>query len=865
MKKYIFNLIIITAVLCHGNAIGQAVDEPEYKEMWKNLTPGVTLAEISQKAEAYFADKDQGRGSGYKQWKRWEYKMQNRLMPDGTIPNVEAMNWDAYKELVSSGMQYGDDDPESTYGYWSFSAPTSYSLGAGWNGGIGRVNCIAFHPTNSNIIYIGLPAGGMWRTTNGGTSWTCLTDGMPSIGVSGIAVHHIHPNIIYILTGDGDASDTQSIGVLKTTDGGVTWYPTGLSWNVTDFKRGFKLRMHPDNPDILFAATTTGIFKTTNGGTSWTNPITSGTIWDIQFKPGDPTTMYATRRFSNNAGQFWRSTNSGDTWSQITSGVPTNATRMEIGVTPASVSRVYLLAGPATAINFFVGVFLSTNSGASFSTQSNSPNLLGYDENGNDNAHQTTFDLAIAVSRTNSAQVMTGGINIWTSSNSGVNWTIRSHWWEAGNTIGYTHADIHFMAINPLNNYLYVASDGGIFRTTNFGQSWTDLTPGIGATMWYKIAGTEANSNLIIGGTQDNGSNKWTGGSGIVHMRGADGMDCMIDHSNSNILYTSRQDGGLEKSTNGGSTFTWIKPGGSVGSWVTPYVMNPSNSSIIYGGYETGIYKSTNGGSSWTNTGGDGRSAMAHGVNNTSRVYAASGTTFRMSSDAASTWTIYTAPGSVTGIAVDPANSLRVFITVAGFTAGQKVYRSTNGGSSWTNISGNLPNVPMNCIVYQTGSVDGIYVGTDIGVFYRDNNLNTWVPYMNGLPTVPIFDLVINHSASLIRAGTYGRGLWTSDLWTACPSSYFLSQGNDPSNPNYTGFQLYQASSTVTSSRIITGGIGTDVTYQAGGSITLTTGFHAKAGNKFKAGLGACYTNLVLTDGILEEEDENIIEDLYDQ
>jgi hypothetical protein len=854
MKRYIIHFIMIAAFLFAGNVRGQDADT-DFQHLWRNVAPGTKLADLQKQAEEYFAGKDQGRGSGYKQWKRWEFIMENRLMPDGTIPNTAAMNWNAYNELISSGMTSGYGDPESTYGYWNFLAPTSYTSGYGWNPGLGRVNCIEFHPTNANIIYIGTPAGGLWRTTNGGTTWTCLTDGMPSVGVSGIAVSHSNTNIIYILTGDGDGGDTQSIGVLKTTDGGATWYPTGLSWDVTNFVRGFKLRMHPTNSNILFAATTSGIYKTTNGGTSWTNPITSGNIWDIEFKPGDPTIMYATRRFSSNAGQFWRSTDSGDTWTQVTTGVPTNATRMEIGVTPINSSRVYLLAGPATGTGSFVGVYLSTNSGASFATQSTTPNLLGYSSTGNDSDHQTTYDLAIAVSHTSSANVMVGGINVWTSSNSGSTWTIRSMW-SVPNTIGYTHADIHFIRVNPLNNYVYVASDGGIFRSTNFGVSWTDLSSSLGITQWYRIAGTQSNSSLIIGGTQDNGSNKWTGGTSFQHILGADGMDCMIDHSNSNILYASTQNGGLNKSTNGGTSFSGIKPAGSTGSWVTPYVMNPSNSSIIYGGYNNGIYKSTNGGSSWTNTGGDGRSAMAHGVNNTSRVYAAAGTTFRMTADAAATWTVYTAPGSVTGIAVDPANSLRVFITVSGYTAGQKVYRSTNGGSSWTNISGNLPNVPMNCIVYQAGSADGIYVGTDIGVFYRDNNINTWVPFMNGLPTVPVFDLEIYPNSNLLRAGTYGRGLWSSDLWTACPTGYFLSQANDPSNPNYTGFQLYQASSTVTSNRIITGGLGTNVTYQAGGSVTLTEGFHAKAGNLFKAVLGACYTNLLLGEGIINEDEE---------
>jgi len=840
---------MVATFLFAGNVWGQDADT-DLQHLWRNIAPGTKLVELQQQAEAYFADKDKGRGSGYKQWKRWEFKMENRLMPDGTVPNTAAMNWNAYNELVSSGMMDSGDDPESTYGYWSFTTPTSYTSGNGSNPGVGRVNCIEFHPSNANIIFIGTPSGGLWKTTNGGTTWTCLTDGMPSIGVSGIAVNYSNTNIIYILTGDGDGGNTQSIGVLKTTDGGVTWYPTGLSWNVTNFTRGYKLRMHPTNPNILFAATTSGIYKTTNGGTSWTNPISFGIIWDIQFKPGDPTIMYATR----GTGQFWRSTNSGDTWTQVTSGVPNNASRMEIGVTPVLGNRVYLLAGPAVDSGIFVGVYRSIDSGVNFSTQSTTPNILGYSQTGNDNKHQTTYDLAIAVSHTN-ANVMVGGINVWTSSSTGSSWTIRSMW-SVPNNIGYTHADIHYIKINPINDYVYVASDGGIFRSTDFGVSWTDLSSGLGITQFYKIAGTEANSNLIIGGTQDNGSNKWTGGTSFQHILGGDGMDCMVDHSNSNILYASVYDGDIRKSTNGGTSFTKIRPAGSTGSWVTPYVMNPSNSSIIYGGYNNGIYKSTNGGSTWTNTGLSGSSAMAHGVNNTGRVYAATDTFFRMTNDTAATWTTYTAPGIVTGIAVNPTNSLNVFMTRGGYSAGNKVYRSFDGGANWINISGNLPNVPMNCIVYQTGSADGIYVGTDIGVFYRDNNLGTWVPFMNGLPTVPVFDLVINNTTGIIRAGTYGRGLWTSQLWSGCPTSYFLLQGNDPSNPNYTGFQLYEASSTVTSSRIITGGIGTDVTYRAGGSVILTTGFHAKSGNQFKAVLGPCYTSMLLGEGIVSEDEE---------
>jgi hypothetical protein len=847
MNLKILNTLLIRTILISATIMGQ---EPEYLQLMKNPA-GVKFSDIQKKAEDYFSGQDKTQGS-YKQYKRWEWLTQNRLMPDGTIANATAMNMKAIQEYNASKQMMGPDQTESTFGYWDFLAPTSHTLGAGWNGGIGRVNCITFHPTLANTIYIGMPSGGLWRTTDGGSTWTCLTDGIPTLGVSGIAIDYNNTNIMYILTGDGDGGDTQSIGVLKTTDGGVTWYPTGLNWNITDLNRGYKLLMHPSTSSTLFAATTQGLFKTTNSGNSWTN-VKSGNIYDAEFKPGTPATMYCCT-----GSQFYRSTNTGDTWTLISSGTPSGTTRIAIGVTPNNVSYVYLFTGPTTAVGAFKGVFRSTDSGVNFSTQATTPNLLGYDAAGNDSDHQTTYDLAVCVSRTDAQDLITGGINCWMSTNGGVGWTISSHWYEAGNTIGYTHADIHALEVNPLNNWVYCGSDGGFYRSTNFGLDWTDLSPGIACTQWYRIEGTESNSNLLVGGTQDNGSNKWTGGTGFTHVRGADGMDAMVDHSNSNIFYTTRQYGYIEKTTNGGTSFTGVAP--TSGSWVTPLIMDPSNASILYAGYAD-VYKSTNGGSSWTNTGADGRGAMAMGVNNTSVIYASNGSTIYRSDNAAGTWATKSTglPAiSITFIAVDNTNSSDVFVTYGGYTSGQKVYESINGGDSWTNISGSLPNVPINCIAYDFNSADGIYVGTDIGVFYRDDNLGDWIPFQNGLPTVRVFDIEINETAGLIRAATYGRGLWSSDLFSGCPTDYFLTTGNDPSNPNYTGFQLYNASNSVTSTRVITGGIGTDVTYQAGNYITLGIGFNAKEGNLFRAKLGPCYTSDKSSGDITEEKNESV-------
>ncbi len=815
------------------------------------------FATITQTMNQYFANRDRGQGSGYKQWKRWEYLMERRLTPDGKVANWAYLTWQAYYDYLASHPDADGSSTDATHGQWFSLGPTGYVLGAGWNGGIGRLNCIAFHPSNANTFWVGGPAGGLWRTTDGGTNWTCLTDGMPVIGVSGIAVDYTNTNIIYILTGDGDGGHTRSIGVLRTTNGGVTWMTTGFSAVVTDNLRAYKLIMHPTNPDILLVVSNAGIHRTTDAGVTWTQEL-GGLYFDIEFKPGDPTVMYATGETS-----FFRSTNTGDTWTRIWSGVPNNASRIAIGVSPANTNYVYLFAGPSHAVNTFVGVYRSTNSGVDFSVRSTAPNLLGYDINGNDDDHQTTYDLAMVVSRTNVDQILVGGINTWRNLSGGAtgSWTLTSMWDYSAGATKYTHADIHNLDINPLNNHLFCMSDGGIFRSTDFGLNWTDLSDGLAITQWYRIASLPSNISLFIGGTQDNGSNKWTGGATIEHVRGADGMDCMIDHSNSNILYTTRQFGHLEKSTNGGSSFSNKTPSGSWGSWITPFIMHPSDPLTIYGGYINSVYKSTNGGTNWSDMGVGGCSAMAMGTSNTSRIYAAMDTgrgaaivrSFWRSDNAGSSWTAIRTglPAlTLTYIAVDPDNSMNVFVTFDGYSAGQKVYHSTNGGASWTNISGTLPNVPVNCIIFQDNNgspANAVYIGNDIGVFYRDSDHSDWIPFRNGLPTVPVFDLEIHEASNIITAGTFGRGLWRSSCFSACPVSYNLTPANDPSNPAYTGFQFYEASSVITSTRTITGGVGTDVSYKAGNYVLLTTGFHARENNLFKASLGGCISTDLIT------------------
>jgi hypothetical protein len=195
----------------------------------------------------------------------------------------------------------------------------------------------------------------------------------------------------------------------------------------------------------------------------------------------------------------------------------------------------------------------------------------------------------------------------------------------------------------------------------------------------------------------------------------------------------------------------------------------------------------------------------------------------------------------VLDIAVNPDWSLDVAVCLSGFSDGNKVFISDDGGTTWTNISGTLPNLPFNCIEWAPGSNDGLYVGGDVGVYYRDTDIGDWIPFRNGLPHTPIYDLEIYEAGNILRVGTHGRGVWQTNTYTPCPTNYSLNVSNLPGSGSQ-GYRYYQASDAITSSRSIDGGIGTNVTYQAGNSVTLTSGFEVAQHSTFTAISADCNT-----------------------
>ena len=738
-----------------------------HSQQWVTMMqdPTANFYDIQAAFNSYWEGKTIEKGKGYKAFRRWEAYMEPRVYPSGNtaLPSQNAQNYKQWEaDLAAAGIE------KSVAGNWTLMGPVGKPVG----GGAGRLNFIRFHPTIANTIYVGAADGGLWKTTNGGGNWTTNTDLLGVIGSSDIAFDPINPSIMYLATGDADGSDCYSIGILKSIDAGTTWQTTGLTWTPGQSRRIVKVIVNPANPQLVMAFGSSGIYRSTNGGTTWTQPTGSFTgIKDAEINPGDPTILYA-------AGtSFKRSTDSGLTWTTIPTGL-TNISRLAIGVTPANSACVYLIAGNSTGNNF-LGFIRSVDNGATFTTQSTSPNVLGSNEGiGVDTGGQAWYDLAIGVSPTNDQEIMVGGINMWKSSDAGITWTLNSHWTGSFNK-PYVHADIHdIVYLNGTT--IYSANDGGINKSIDGGASWTDRSANLAIAQQYRIGLSASNPNLIIAGHQDNGTNRYNG-TNWKRVYGGDGMDCFIDRTNDNIIVGSYIYGDYYRSTNGGNSFTSIMSGiPAGGKWLSVIHQDPITANTYYAGGRAELYKTTNSGTAWTalgtptGTGNIAEFAIAPSDNQIIYSLKVGANAISKSTDGGATFTAISAGlptnSSPLYISISNTNPDFAIVVYSGYVAANKVFKTTNGGTTWTSLAAGLPNVPVNCVVYENNSpVDAFYIGTDIGVFYRDNNQNTWIAFNTGLPNVFISDLEIYYPTARLRAATYGRGTWDSDLYTVVP------------------------------------------------------------------------------------------------
>jgi PKD repeat protein len=779
MKQFFFPLAGMVLFFCSLDlqaqqsdpSVGDTARVPYWIEMMQD--PGANFFATQRAFNLYWQDRKVTKGSGWKVFKRWEYMMQSRVNADGSRPAPNA-TFNAYENYMTHSRSSG--------GNWVNNGPSTIPApGPAGYEGLGRLNVVGFHPTDPNKLFAGAPSGGLWQTTDGGLTWITHTDTMPTLGVSAIVIDYSNPSKILIGTGDRDAGDAPGLGVFVSLDGGVSWAPS--STGMGDKTVG-RMIQHPTNPQIILAATSGGVYRTTNGGTNWTM-TKSGGFKDIHFKPNDPNIVYAAA-----GSDFYRSANNGVSFVKISAGL-TSGQRGSIAVSAANPNYVYFVQSDGSS--GFKGLYRSTDAGVTFTTRSTSPNILDWSCDGSGTGGQGWYDLAIAADPLNAETIYVGGVDVWKSTNGGTSWAINSHWY-GGCNVPSVHADCHILIYSPVNGKLYAGNDGGIWSTNDGGTTWNDHTVGMTIGQIYKLGQSQTVRDKTINGFQDNGTYTFTP-LGWVATGGGDGMECAIDYSNASITYHTIYYGDIYRKVNNvgekhiaGNGVYGIDESGA---WVTPFILSEADPKGMFVGYKN-VWRSSNVTGSnitWTkissSLGGNNSSDMSvleQSPANVNILYAGRSDSKLFRTDNCMTespvWYDMTsdlpASGTPSDLEAHPTEENTIYMT-----QGTGVYKSTDKGASWTNITGSLPNVTKNTIAYYRNAPEGLYVGTDAGVYYKDATTSGWISFSEGLPANGrITELEIYYdndsvSQDVIRASTYGRGLWGSDLYHAAPDAEF--------------------------------------------------------------------------------------------
>lgn len=692
------------------------------------------------------------RSHGWKPYMRYQWDVAQRAYPEGTIP--AGARWRAWEEMQRM-PRVTLDEP------WRELGPFNHG---------GRTRTLRFHPNNPDIMFAGSVGGGLWRSDDAGSNWYPLTDGLPNIAVGSFEISQSNPNIMFLGTGEGyfNGDAVKGVGLLKSTDGGVTWSMTGLDYDYSEGRSILKISIDPRDPQIVLASTNDGLFRSTDGGATF-SLVRSGNINELKRDPQHPDVLLCAAGYPWGATQngVYRSTDNGATWQGSGTGLPSSTIAGRFVLDFFRGNSLVVYCGVCGDFDYngsqMIGIFRSTDNGQTWEQMS--------DENeDNHYASQGWYDMAIAVSPTNPETVFNAGLDVYRSTSGGATWSQRSWWFHSFGEPTFSHADHHELAFHPTDpNQLWNVNDGGIFVSYDNGQTWNEKNNGYNTYQYYAMGNATLDTAFAFGGAQDNGTSEYDGDGAWDMVFGGDGGYCVVDYTNDNTYYVEYQNGNRFRTDNRGGSFSEINPGISgSGPWVTPIVQDPFNPNTIYTtteGSSASVWMSPNQGrnGNWVNLGpvGSSNQVLAASAAMPGRLYLGSSSTV-MRYDDGGPWVNVTGnlPSSyTTRVTPDPYDANTVYVTKSGFGGGH-VWKSISGGNTWTDITGNLPDVPFQDVVVDLNDHSILYAGGDIGVFRTTDGGATWHIFGEGLPAVRVDDMEMQTQSGVLRVATHGRGMW---------------------------------------------------------------------------------------------------------
>ena len=694
-----------------------------------------------------------------KPWKRLEWFYSLRAFPFKDVP---AGAWLRAYEQAQQMPIYQANGLQAQALNWEYHGPVSTRQN--W---LARVNAIAVHPTNRNIIYIGIAKGGVWRSHDGGSTWRNLTDFLAAQYVGCLTLDPVDPNIIYLGTGEEyfGVWTLGGVGIYRSTDSGNTWRLFGSS--VFDGQRINEIVIDSANRNKWIISTDAGIYITTNGGSTFTRTL-SGVASALRMHPTNPNILWAAlgNIWGSSTNGVYVSTNGGSTWTRYTAlPLGTSVGRIELDVCRSNPNVIYVVLGQTISAGARIhSVWKTTNGGSTWTQLSGAPAGNG----------QSWYDLVMRVDPSNPNIAYVGEVDLFRTTDGGSSWTRINP--QA--TVG--HVDQHALEFDPTDPAkIFIGSDGGLFYSANRGTTLTPLNSGRGTMEFYAFDVHPTNANRLVAGSQDNGSQVRSTSNNYAITLGGDGFWAAYKRNDPNTVLGEIYYAMVYRSTNGGSSWSFVFNGSGDprSPWSAPLVNDPNNPSTFYVG-TIYVYRSTSNGvsGSWTRISGDltrgsgALSVIAIAPSNSNIIYTGSddGAVY-VSTDGGSTWNARHAglpTRSVGGIAVDPTNPGTVYVGLQGFGSG-RVFKSTNYGASWTNISGNLPDTPVNFLIVNPIASNMLIAATDTGVFVTTDGGANWAKLGLGLPSTPCLHLRANATTGYLYVGTYGRGIWRMPLPTA--------------------------------------------------------------------------------------------------